>query len=135
MRVVLAVMLTLAPVHAVAQECLHGPNETPEQRARRTAAVGAARTINTVQANESRKVGAYLDLAELGRIYDEQAAKRPPKTPLNFAPGAEILPGWELSLSRGEKTYWFVIKDKTDPCGFAYISNEQGIIYGAEPLR
>jgi hypothetical protein len=31
--------------------------------------------------------------------------------------------------------YWFMIKDKIDPCGFAFISNTTGLIYKAEPIR
>jgi hypothetical protein len=31
--------------------------------------------------------------------------------------------------------YWFMIKDKLDPCGFAYISNQAGLIFRAEPIR
>jgi len=27
------------------------------------------------------------------------------------------------------------IKDRTDPCGLAYISNNAGVIFGAEPIR
>jgi hypothetical protein len=28
-----------------------------------------------------------------------------------------------------------MVKDKTDPCGFAFISNATGVIYTAEPIR
>jgi len=28
-----------------------------------------------------------------------------------------------------------MVKDKMDPCGFAYISNTMGVIYTAEPIR
>jgi hypothetical protein len=31
--------------------------------------------------------------------------------------------------------YWFMVKDKTDPCGFAFLSNTAGVIYTAEPIR
>jgi hypothetical protein len=31
--------------------------------------------------------------------------------------------------------YWFMVKDQTDACGFAYISNQNGLIYTAEPIR
>lgn len=54
---------------------------------------------------------------------------------LIFDPAAEVIPGWQLTLNKTEKGYWFMIKDKADPCHFAYISNEAGIIYRAEPIR
>jgi hypothetical protein len=50
-------------------------------------------------------------------------------------PGTDILPGWTLMLDVGFNSYWFMIKDKTDPCGFAYVSNQTGLIYTAEPIR
>lgn len=31
--------------------------------------------------------------------------------------------------------YWFMVKDKQDPCGRAYISNQKGLIFEAQPLR
>jgi hypothetical protein len=45
------------------------------------------------------------------------------------------MPGWELKLDVTQDGYWFLIKDKTDPCGFAFISNTSGLIYTAEPIR
>jgi hypothetical protein len=47
----------------------------------------------------------------------------------------EVIPGWQLTLDKTERGYWFMIKDKTDPCGFAYVSNQQGTIFTAEPIR
>ena len=128
-------MFALAPVHAFAQDCLHGPNETPEQRTRRGEALGAARHLNTMQANRPNRGSAYLDLADLERLNADQAAKRPSLKSYNLSPDAEIVAGWRLTLSTTDTGYWFLITDTTDPCGFAYVSNERGIIYRAEPIR
>jgi len=55
---------------------------------------------------------------------------------LHLQPAAsEIVPGWQLTLNKTENGYWFMIKDKTDPCGFTLISNQAGLIYNAEPMR
>ena len=54
---------------------------------------------------------------------------------MSLSPGSEILPGWKLSLDVSESGYWFMVQDATDPCGFAYISNQSGLIFTAEPLR
>jgi hypothetical protein len=43
--------------------------------------------------------------------------------------------GWRLTLDVSDHGYWFMIKDTTDPCGFAYVSNELGVIFRAEPIR
>lgn len=120
---------------AYAQQCLHGSDETPEQQARRRQAVGAARAVNTIQANHPRR-------AEKRFLRHEELAASPfvlkqteSVSSFNFAPGQDVLPGWELKLDVMDGGYWFMIKDKTDPCGFAYISNNIGIIYTAAPLR
>jgi len=39
-------------VSAYAQQCLHGPGETPDQAGRRREALTATRTINNIQANQ-----------------------------------------------------------------------------------
>ena len=45
------------------------------------------------------------------------------------------MPGWELRLDVTANGYWFSIKDKTDPCGLTFVSNQQGLILEAQPLR
>lgn len=54
---------------------------------------------------------------------------------LNVSPEGELLPGWQLTLDVTADGYWFIIKDKTDPCGLPFVSNQGGLIYNAEPLR
>ena len=135
-RLMIALGLRLCFVApAAAQECLHGPNETAEQRNRRREAIGAARAVNTIQANQSHS-------GEKRFVRHEELATSPFVTQrsqsfhaFNFAPGAEIVPGWELTLDVTNSGYWFMIKDQNDPCGFAYISNTKGLIYEAEPIR
>ena len=53
----------------------------------------------------------------------------------NLLEGADIAPGFTLTLDAAGKIYWFLIKDKTDPCGFSYISNQDGLIFVAQPIR
>jgi len=129
-------LVLFAPSLAAGQLCLHGPDSTAEQKARKTAALRATRQINTVQANrpEARQ-GRYLDQLEMAGYDAEQVKKSGAATSLIFDPNAEVIPGWQLILQKTEDGYWFMIKDKTDPCGFAYISNDAGVIYTAEPIR
>jgi hypothetical protein len=121
--------------YASAQECLHGSGEQPAQRARRQQALGAARLVNTIQANQpGRSEQRYLRHEDLATA--PHVSRRPESVaPFNLAPGQEVAPGWELTLNVTDRGYWFMVKDKTDPCGFAFISNATGVIYTAEPIR
>lgn len=131
----LAAALFLPPA-AVAQQCLHGADASAEQKGRKRAALSVARQINTLQANApGRREKNYLDRAGLAVEAARQAEKNPGANMLSFDAGAEVIPGWELSLDKTETGYWFMIKDQTDPCGFAYVSNQTGVIYTAEPIR
>jgi hypothetical protein len=124
---------------AYGQECLHGANESAEQAARRREALTATRNINNIQANQvGAAKGLYLRHDELAgspfalkmRESTSETVKR-----ILLNPGSDILPNWTLTLDVNPKGYWFMIKDKADPCGFAYISNQLGVIFHAEPIR
>jgi hypothetical protein len=133
----LAVAITAAAGAAHAQECLHGQGETAEQAARRRDALTAARAVNTIQASQpgarDKRFLAHAELAKAGM--PRQFADRFAGPQLSFDPAQEILPGWKLTLDRTDNGYWFIVKDVTDPCGFAWISNQAGLIFKAEPLR
>lgn len=129
-----AVILT--PSLAAGQDCLHGPDEAVEQKTRKRAALNAARGIHNLQMHRpaagERKV---LDVAEMAARYAEDPAITRSPDPLNFDPAGDLIPGWQLTFDKTETGYWFMIKDKTDPCGFAYVSNEKALIYNAQPIR
>ena len=135
--VVLAYCVSAVPAYAQ-QQCLHGPNETTEQQARRREALTGTRTVNNLQANQpGAATGTFLRHVELPTSRFAQGPNGQTEffRKLNFMPGQELMPGWELTLDVTQDGYWFMIKDKTDPCGFAYISNKAGLIYTAEPIR
>ena len=113
--------------------CLHGDSETPVEARRRRSALGAARTLITVQAQAKMETGRYL-----GR---EQLANTPLAQPLatgslhiNFQQ-KEVVPGFELRLLADEDGYLFTLHDITDPCGFSYGSSERGVIVRGETIR
>jgi hypothetical protein len=124
---------------AYAQQCLHGPNETPDQAARRREALTATRTINNIQANQpAAPRRLYLRHVELaGSPYAAKMRESTNETVkrISLNPSDDILPQWKLTLDVSESGYWFMIKDAADPCGFAYISNQVGVILNAEPIR
>src|SRR5215212_7882649 len=131
---VLAFVLTASP--AFAQQCLHAADETAEQRARRVQALSATRNVNNMQANQpTARERKYLRHEDLATSPFSQKQTSAAFKELNLTPGEDLLPGWQLTLTVSDDSYWFMVKDKTDPCGFAYISNEKGLIYKAEPIR
>ncbi len=125
-----AFMLMFASL-SEAQQCVHGDGETAEAAARRREALQAARVVNTAQWNQpGARSGRFLSHAELAGT----AATSAPPT-IRLEPGQDIVPGWRLTLDATAKGYWFAITDTTDPCGFAFVSNEVGKILRAEVIR
>ncbi len=133
------VYLGFAAGPAYAQDCLHGPTENPAQAARRGEALAAMRTINNIQVNQPGAAkGQFLRYEELSsspfaarlRESTNETLRR-----ISLSPGADVLPDWQLTLDVTARGYWFMIRDKIDPCGFAYVSNQVGVIFRAEPIR
>jgi hypothetical protein len=71
----------------------------------------------------------YLALADLAWA----ARGLPPG--IRLQPGQDVVAGWRLTLDVTARGHWFAIEDTTDPCGFAFVSNEAGVILRAEALR
>jgi hypothetical protein len=117
-----ALALTLAGLFgwgtAPAQEraCLHGPSETAAQAARRQAAIGFARLINTTEFRAHTQAQAYYVLGDLHTI------PAPPE-------------GFKAQLSSDGTSYTFSIKDSLDPCHFALFSDQDGVIYTGTPIQ
>jgi len=134
--VVVGFMLVATPAYA--QQCLHGTDEQAEQKERKRAALGATRTVNNLQANQDgARTSTFLTHENLltSRFAHGPNGQSEFFRKLNFRLGEEILPGWELKLDVTQTGYWFMVRDKTDPCGFAYVSNQVGVIYTSEPIR
>jgi hypothetical protein len=116
--VVIAVV-ALSGHHGYAQvqaACLHGPRESPAERARREHAIKAAHQMNALQAMFGGMPGGrYRRLSEL---------KMPPM-PSNF----------DMFFYTDGRTYMFSLKDSADPCYFAVFSDDQGHVYAATPER
>lgn len=122
---------------ASAQQCLHGANEAPEQALRRKEALTATRTVNNIQANRGNSP-VYFRQDELAAApYAQRMKSSSDETTrkISLDPLEDILPGWKLTLDVTSAGYWFMIKDQTDPCGFAFVSTQAGLIYTAQPLR
>ena len=82
---------------------------------RRLAAVSLARLLNSEEARFSFVPQRYGSLSELG---------------VGAAPD-----GYQVQLSSDGTRYMFSIKDTVDACHFALFSDQEGLIYTAQPLR
>lgn len=107
------------PVAAQGQQqaCLHGDNESPEQRVRRAQALTVARQVNTNQYGVAmRKTNAFQPIANL-----ELTAPTPE--------------GFVLRLTTDGKAYAFSLRDTTDPCLFGFFSDQEGVIYQGRVIQ
>jgi hypothetical protein len=132
---VLFLLSSISAGSAFAQECLHGTGETPEQTARRRAALAATRTVNNIQFNRpGSRDSIFLTHADLATAPSAKGMG-PSTNGISLNPDTDIVPGWKLTLDVTSNGYWFMVKDTTDPCQFAYVSNQLGVIFTAEPIR
>lgn len=98
-----------------AQTCLHGPEESPAQRARRNAAIRFVQQVNDAEEKlrlQNRKFG-HLD--ELPGI---------DAPPVGFVP----------RLTVDDWSYSIVLKDFFDDCGFIVFSDQDRVIYEGQPV-
>jgi hypothetical protein len=97
-------------------QCLHSSPEDAAQRARRAAALRLVRAINTAEVNGAqRSTGSYQPLAQL-------------KLDLTTAPG------FEPHFTTDGETHSLILVDTTDPCRFAFSTNQNGIIFQGYPI-
>lgn len=96
------------------QTCVGQSAPTAEKQARRTEGVRLARMIHSRQVNQP---GAA---AKKFLVWEELRLETPT--------------GWEVTLDVTSAGYWFMIKDTTDHCSPAFMSNQSGIIFQAWPL-
>jgi hypothetical protein len=110
------------------QACLHeAPTETQEQHARRILAVQLTRLVNSAEAS----FAAHSATQAYGTL-DQLIAQKEMKP---LPPSGQYVNGFDLHLDVTDNGYWFEFVDRTDPCGFRFISNHAGIIFTAEPIR
>jgi len=129
----------LAAPAAAQQRCLHGEGEAASEATRRREALTATRAINTLQVNQpgaaSGRFLSHADLAESPYAQTMRESASELIRQMSLDPDTEILSHWKLTLDVTADGYWFMIRDTVDPCGFAYVSNQTGVIYTAEPIR
>ena len=87
----------------------------PSEAQRLQAPVLFARTVNSAEARFKGRNQHYGQLAELGVGVEPE--------------------GFRTQLSTDGTSYTLSIKDAIDACRFALFTDEQGLIYAAEPMR
>ena len=116
---VCGVSMMHAPLSSGAQQdtqCLHGQDETADNKRRREQAINVAHAINAQQAAAIR--------ASPAAVYKRGSQLTLPEIPDNFS----------LSLHlNGRITYSFSLKDFADPCYFAVFSDQDGFVYATQP--
>jgi hypothetical protein len=112
----LAIPITLqTPMNAQKLTCLHGATEMPDHAARRKLALALARRINSLQTQYHANGKGYQQLTSL--------------------PDLQTPAGFSTQLIVHATGYALAIKDKSDPCHFAYFSDQEQVIYTAQAIR
>ncbi|HXH26255.1 MAG TPA: hypothetical protein VNI78_13470 [Vicinamibacterales bacterium] len=115
LALLIGLALLRAPADLVAQRCLHGPDESETERARRRAAVAFLQEVNAAQARIQRERGTFVPLVEAASLG---------AVPVGFVPRL-VFDRW---------SYVVTLKDALDPCGFALVSDQDGLVYEARPV-
>jgi hypothetical protein len=105
----------LARAGAQTAPCLHDSTETTVQQARRIAAFRYVRQVNSAEAAARGRAQRYVSLADID----------------NF----QVPEGFQSQLSTDGVSYGLAVKDTTDPCHFAFFSDQEGVIYTGAPIR
>jgi hypothetical protein len=115
---VVAACVPVGVTQVTAQQpaCLHGPQEDARQAARKLGALTFVRRVNTTQAKAVGSTGSYLSGDQLP-----------------FA--SQVPDGFAFSLASSGQAYAFSVKDTSDPCRFAFFSDQDGVIFQGEAIR
>ena len=110
------VLVNAQPTIAVQAACLHGPNEVPDQLARRQRALALTRLINSLQVEAQTRMQAYQALDKL-------------------MVAAETPEGFTVHLVTDGESFAFSVKDTLDPCHYVVFSDQEQLIYVGQGLR
>lgn len=121
LRLAICLFLTMFAFNGIAQtqQCIHGPNETPQEKQRRNAGVTFLRVLNTLEYNyrtPNKRFGSYNEL-------------------LTLRPALQVPAGFELRLTTDEIRYNISLVDQTDPDKWSLFTTDAGIIYDAHPTQ
>jgi len=136
----LFVLLALVPL----QSAQDAPKSAKDPNAERQAVIlGLVRTINTIEVNEVTDYGAYARWPILLAHHQDEFNGWLKRFYSSSEPNArygdmpEILPGWNLRLNvqADGKGYVLLLDDSNDKTGFAWVSDESGLIRQCKALQ
>jgi len=133
--ITLSLMTTLPRSSTGVQECLHKDSVDPQQIARRRAAISIIRLINTIEARENAAGRPFRQLGMLASTDYCQAQKAARQDTPDLSALSTTAPGWKVRLDVFQGGYWLALADATDPCGFTYVTNQEGVILRSEPIQ
>lgn len=112
----LGLPLVHSPASAQQPACLHGPQPTAAEEARRRSAVAFTRHVNTMQVRVLAATKSFQSEGEL---------------PLTQA----VPDGFVFRMTATSQSYAFSVQDARDPCRFAFFSDQGGLIFAGEAIR
>lgn len=135
----LFLLLALVPL----QSAQDAPKSAKDPNAERQGVIlGLVRTINTIEVAEVTDYGAYAPWPILLAHHQDEFngwLKRFSSIEPNarFGDMPEILPGWNLRLNvqADGKGYVLLLADAGDKIGFAWVSDESGIIRDSKYIQ
>jgi hypothetical protein len=144
-RIIVSAVFLLLVLGAVplqfAQDARTGGKDANAER--RGVVLGLVRTINTIEVTELDKYGSYAPWPILVAHHQEEFngwlkrfySSGEPNTHFGDMPG--ILPGWNLRLNvqTDGKGYVLLLNDASDKDGFAWVSDESGLIRQGKALQ
>lgn len=110
---------------------------------RQAVVLGLVRAINTIEVTELSQYGAYAPWPILLAHHQEDFSGWLKRFYSSIDPNArygdmpEILPGWNLRLNvqADGKGYVLLLDDSNDKTGFAWVSDESGLIRQCKALQ
>ena len=122
-----------ALVVAQQQSDIQHPQAIETSRQSRLTGVNVVRLINTAEMDYKYAHGKYATWDELFRSGAISDRERPATKfqGLKLSLGPEVVPGWALSLVTAAEgqNYELSLKNSADACGFAFFSDQSGLIY------
>ena len=128
-----SLLLALGPLQFAQDAPTNAKNPNAE---RQGDMLGLVRTINTIEVTEATEYGSYAPWPILVAHHQEDFNGWLKRFYSSGEPNArygdmpEILPGWNLRLNvqADGKGYVLLLADTSDQTGFAWVSDESGII-------
>jgi hypothetical protein len=132
-------LLVLAFGTVASQSAQNAPTAT-DKLDRHASMLGLVRTINTAESDELHTYGSYASWQTLlvhHNLNGWLASFYSQESNVHFGDLPEILPGWNLRLNvqADGKGYVLLLNDASDKTGFAWVSDESGIIRECKYLQ